>query len=268
MPRKFGEIYKEQFQKSASLREGKVLNDFQKVYSALLEKYNTSEFHLLNEDYQKVFLTELSSYWSEDEGISQKGEKFLTKNVDMLNEDSTTLQRRNFLKKKSIATINETIRQTDLKWKLYSVIDDMYKEVKASKLQEVLSPEVLVKTIHESLATSLKELITEINYELTESAKSKKMNEQEQFDGKPLSGNLSPDMFGHQLDHISQLDIGQEYILHEPGMDEWNGNLEYKGEEYGVHKFVSTLQFDNSYMELYNNELEAEINNGLVFEQI
>ncbi len=172
--KKFNSVYKDQQKRFQSLKEGKILNDFSRVYNSLLEKYNILEFYDLNEKYQNAFLSELSIYWSEEHGISEKGKKFLQKNTDMLNESSTTLQRKNYLKRKSTATINETLRQSELKWKLYSIIDEMYKEVKASKIQEVLSPGVLVKTIHDSMATSLKELMKEINYELTESAKPKK----------------------------------------------------------------------------------------------
>ena len=175
--RKFGTLYKEQQTQFEALKEGKVLDQFKSVYSALLEKYNITEFYELNEKYQKVFLTELNSYWTEEDGLLEKGEKFLSKNSDMLNESSTTLQKKNFLKKKSLDTINETIRQSDLKWKIYAVLDEMYKETEAEKISDVLSPDIITDVIKESFVDSVKEILGEINFELTESSKSEEKEE-------------------------------------------------------------------------------------------
>jgi len=171
--RKFGEIYKNQQRSFETLKEGKVLDNFKKVYSALLEKYNVSEFYDLNEKYQSVFLGELNGYWSEEKGLSKRGKQFLSKTSDLLNENSTTLQKKNYLKKRVVATIDETLRQSNLKWKFYGIIDEMYKSTKSSEVSEVLSPEHISNIIKDSFLSSVDSVSKEINYELSESSKEK-----------------------------------------------------------------------------------------------
>ena len=53
--RKFQEIFREKQARALQINEGIVLEDFKKVYSALLEKYNIVDFYSLNEKYQQVF---------------------------------------------------------------------------------------------------------------------------------------------------------------------------------------------------------------------
>ena len=99
------------------------------------------------------------------------GVKFLSTRGRALNEHSSTEQKKNVLQEKADVVIGETIRQTELKYKLYSIIDEMYNEVKASKLGEVLPPEVIFETFKEAFVKNIKPLLSEINYELKESSK-------------------------------------------------------------------------------------------------
>jgi hypothetical protein len=167
--RKFNTVLKEKQTKEEQLVEKKVLGQFTRVYNALLEKYGIPEFKQLSEKAQNVFLSELNSYWSESEGVSEMGIKFLNSRGRSLNEHSSADQKKNFLQEKADVVISETIRQSELKYKLYNVIDEMYNEVKASNLSEVLPPEVIFETFKEAFVKNLKGLLAEINYELKES---------------------------------------------------------------------------------------------------
>jgi len=172
--RKFVELYKEKLNESETLRESKILTGFQAIYNAMLEHYGLKSVQQLNEQSQVSFLTELNRYWSEEEGISEKGERFLSNRSMELNENSTTGQKKNFLRAKSYAVINETIRQTNLKDRLYTVIDEMYHQLNAENLRDILTPETIISVISESLNRSLSEFTSNISTELTESAKMKK----------------------------------------------------------------------------------------------
>lgn len=169
--RKFNAVLKEKQIKEEKVFEKKVLGQFKRVYDALLEKYRIPEFKQLSEEAQGVFLSELNAYWSEAEGVSEMGVKFLNTRGKALNEHSSAEQKKNVLQEKADVVISETLRQTELKYKLYNVIDEMYNEVKASKLSEVLPPEVIFETFKESFVKNIKSLLGEINYELKESSK-------------------------------------------------------------------------------------------------
>jgi len=169
--RKFGVIFKEKQEVAETLKENAILRDFKKVYSALLEKYEIKSVHDLDEKTQNAFITEVSNYWDENIGLTEKGSKFLRTRSTFLNENSTVLQKKNFLKSKLIALINETLRQTELKWKVYDILDEMYKETKSKRISDVLSPEVITSTIDECFKVSLKNFENNIKNELSESAK-------------------------------------------------------------------------------------------------
>lgn len=175
--RKFHEIYKEKQNKAIELFENQVLDGFKRVYSALLEKYGITDFYALNEEEQVTLLAELNSYWSEEEGVSDKGNKFLQIRSDVLSESSTSLQKKNFFKNKTNSIISETLRQSNLKWKLYDVIDEMYNEIQASSVQDILSPDIISDIIQESFKTNFENFIKEIRTELNESAKEIDLNE-------------------------------------------------------------------------------------------
>lgn len=172
--RKFSAIYKEKLNESENQREAKILSDFEAVYSAMLEHYNLKSIKHLNEESQTSFLTELNRYWIEEYGLTEKGKAFLEKGSMELNESSTISQRKNYLKTKSLIVINETIRQSNLRNRLYDVIDEMYTQLGADTLRDVLTPESMVNIIRENLNISLSEFTSKINTELTESYKHKK----------------------------------------------------------------------------------------------
>ena len=117
--RKFNEIYKIKMNESETRQESKILEDFKAIYNAMLENYGLQSVHQLDEKTQTAFLTELNHYWSEEEGLNDKGQNFLVKRSMTLNENSTAAQKKNYFREKSFIIINETIRQIDMKDKLY-----------------------------------------------------------------------------------------------------------------------------------------------------
>lgn len=169
--RKFYDVYKEKQTKSEQLFEGKVLNEFKGVYKALLEKYHIVDFYTLNEEEQITFLAEMNSFWTKEEGLSEKGAKFMRIRSDVLSESSTPLQKKNFLKNKATTIINETLRQSEIKFKIYDIIDEMYNEIKASQLSDILSPDMISNIIRESFNGTIDKFLTEITTELNESSK-------------------------------------------------------------------------------------------------
>jgi predicted nucleic-acid-binding protein len=172
--KKFGEIYKEKLNEAETRQENKVLDEFKLVYGAMLEHYGLTSVKQLDDESQISFLTELNHYWSEEEGLNEKGKSFLTKRSMSLNENSTAVQKKNFLREKSYAVINETLRQSNLRVRLYDVIDEMYKQLKASDLSDILTPDMITSIITESLVRSVNEFTTSINKELKESVKPKR----------------------------------------------------------------------------------------------
>ena len=172
--KKFGEIYKEKLNEAEVRQETKVLDDFKLIYSSMLEHYGLASIKQLDEESQTSFLTEFNHYWSEAEGLSEKGKIFLEKREMSLNENSTATQKKNFLRVKSYAVINETFRQANLRNRLYDVIDEMYKSVNASDLSDILTPDAIGSIINESLLKVSNEFISGINVELKESAKPKR----------------------------------------------------------------------------------------------
>ena len=169
--RKFNTVFKEKQIKVENLFEEKILSQFKTVYSALLERYGVPEFYDLSEKYQGAFLAELNSYWVEESGLTETGVKFVQSKESTLNESSTDEQKKNVLQTKAQIVIDETLRQVDIKNRLYTVLDEMYNQVNASNISDVLAPEVITEVIKESFVKSLKELLREINYEIKESAK-------------------------------------------------------------------------------------------------
>lgn len=172
--KKFGEIYKEKLNEAETRQESKILADFQLVYNAMLEHYGLTSVKQLDEESQLSFLTELNHYWSEEQGLNERGENFLTKRSMSLNENSTAVQKKNFLRAKSYAVINETLRQTHLKTRLYDVIDEMYKQLKASDISDILTPDMITGIIKESLTKATTEFVNGIGNELNESIKPKR----------------------------------------------------------------------------------------------
>ena len=165
--RKFNAVFKEKQSISDQVLEERLLNEFKDVYSDLLEQYNITEFHDLDENTQVAFLRELNEYWTEEKGLSKKGINFLKTKSSLLTEDSTPLQKQSYLRNKATTVISETLRQTDIKGKLYDILDDMFKNTKSSDITEVLSADSITGIILESFGISLQDLLTEMVYELT-----------------------------------------------------------------------------------------------------
>ena len=168
--KKFHELYKEKVNEAEELQETQVLTDFRNVYNMMLEHYSITSIHELDEESQVSFLTELNHYWDDVNGLSEKGEKFMAKRSLILNENSTATQKKNFLKSKVQTVISETVRQSDLKWKLYDVIDEMYNQLNAGTLKDILTPDMINTIIHESFSNTVKEFTENIHKELSESA--------------------------------------------------------------------------------------------------
>ena len=105
------------------------------------------------------------------QALEPKGPKYVD---TLLNEASTAVQKKNFLRTKSYAVINETLRQANLKYKLYDVVDEMYKQLKASDLSDILTPDMITSIITESFVRSINEFAENINKELKESVKPKR----------------------------------------------------------------------------------------------
>lgn len=82
-----------------------------------------------------------------------------------------------------------------------------------------------------------------------------------------LNPSVSLQMFGKEVKDIKDLRKNKEYILHEPGMNEWVGNLEYMGLKNGKHLFKSTMQYEDFSIEYSEKELVEEIKDKLVIEQ-
>jgi hypothetical protein len=169
--KKFQDLFKEKQTRALQVNEEQVLYDFQKVYSALLEKYSISDFYKLNEKYQQVFLGELNNYWEEETGLTGKGNLFLTQRSAFLNENATPLQKKNYLKKKAVTVIDESLRQSNMKYKLYDIIDEMYSKINASELKDVLSPATIHNIIVEAFNESLTSFMSKIDSELSKTKK-------------------------------------------------------------------------------------------------
>lgn len=165
--RKFNAVFKEKQVITEKILEEKLLKEFKEVYSSLLEQYEVVEFYDLNEDTQVAFLRELNEYWTEEEGLSNKGAKFLKTKSAILTESSTPLQKKSYLKNKATAVISEMLRQSDVKTKIYAVLDEMYKSTNSKEMTEVLPTDIITGTLLESFGVALEDLMTEMVYELS-----------------------------------------------------------------------------------------------------
>jgi len=175
--RKFDKIYKEKLDESQQQHDTKVLYDFKRVYNTLLEVYDIISVHDLSEKKQTAFLTEINHYWNEGIGLTEKGRIFLNKKMSIMTENSTINQKRNYFKSKTKNIVTETLRQTDTKYRIYDIIDKMYKEIKANNISDVLTPSMITNTIKESFEEVLNDFTYEILNELRESEKYNSKNE-------------------------------------------------------------------------------------------
>lgn len=171
--RKFGEAFKEKQVKAEKIHENHIINDFKKIYNSLLEHYKLSAINDLSETSQISFLSELNLYWGEEKGLSNLGKSFLRKKSLRLTENSTPLQKKNFLKTKATSLLNELMRQSDLKYKLYGILDEMYMQTEAKTINTVLSPKMISDIVTESFADSLDGFVQTVYHEINESSKPK-----------------------------------------------------------------------------------------------
>lgn len=178
--KKFNKVYKEKKNKVEKLNEKKTLDDFNKVFRKLLETYNISDFYDLSEKYQNIFLSDLNKYWTEENGLSESGQKFLNRNADMITENSSMLQKKNYLKKKATSVIKETLHSSDIKFKLYDVIDEMFHQSGAKTVSDIASTDVMTSVIHESFSNALNEFMNQFSTEIYESDKEVKKQLKEQ----------------------------------------------------------------------------------------
>jgi hypothetical protein len=166
--RKFTAVFKEKQAILEQVLETRLLNEFKDIYSSLLEQYETTEFHELDENTKVAFLRELNEYWTEETGISKKGKDFLKNKSVLLTESSTPLQKQSYLRNKVATVISETLRQAEIKQKIYNVLDEMFKNTKSKDISDVLPTDAISGTILESFGISLQDLMTEIVYELSD----------------------------------------------------------------------------------------------------
>ena len=166
--RKFNEVYKKKQQITNKLQEQQILTNFKQVYSTLLEQYNTTDINKLDNKSKNAFITELNEYWTESDGLTKKGKRFLKNNKSILTENSTVIQKKKYLSEKAESIIDETLRTTNLKYKLYDILDEMYKETKSTDINDVLKDKLITKVIAESFKKSVGKLISEINYEISD----------------------------------------------------------------------------------------------------
>lgn len=171
--RKFNDVYKEKQTKAFESNESKVLLDFKNVYSGLLEKYNCVSYNNLGRSARDSFLFELNKYWNEGSGITKDGEKFIQNKSVMINEHSTVLQKKNFLKNKVKAALYENINGHNMKWKIYDILDEMYEQIKVSSINEILTVDMIDMIIRESFNEVANKFFEEIRFELNESSKPK-----------------------------------------------------------------------------------------------
>jgi len=172
--RKFGDLYKEKLNESESRQENRLLEEFGSVYNVMLGHYGLKSVHQLDEASQISFLTELDRYWNDLEGLTERGRQFMSNRSMELNERSTTEQKKNFLRAKTRAIVSETLRQSDVKYKLYEVLDQIYRQTKARDIRGILPTETIKSVLQESFGGALSSLIEEMNGELSESAKEAK----------------------------------------------------------------------------------------------
>jgi len=172
--RKFGEIYKEKVNESETLQENRIIKEFAVIYDIMLKHYGLNSVHQLNEESQLSFLTELNRYWNDADGLTDKGKQFIEKRSMELNENSTAIQKKNYLKDKTYAVINESLRLSNMKYRLYDVIDEMYNQLNASDLSDILTPDMITNIIFESFTKTINEFTSNIHKELSASVKPKK----------------------------------------------------------------------------------------------
>lgn len=169
--RKFSTVLKEKQTESIKLHESKILSDFSRIYDKMLEAYETVSVNNLDDTTKAAFMTELNEYWNEDEGMNDRGRNYLNDNCVALTEKSTSLQKKKYLKKKASIVIESNFNRSNLKYNLYDVLDEMYKQINGENIKDVLSPKAIVEILKESMDKVTADFIKNVEMELTESSK-------------------------------------------------------------------------------------------------
>ena len=203
--RKFNSLYKDKLDQALNEHETKVLGDFRQVYDILLENYNTISINDLNKETQTALLGELNRYWNETDGLTDKGRLFLNKKAMTLTESSTVSQKKNYLKSKIKSTISEALRQTDLKYRIYDIVDYMYKETNSQTISDVLTPNKINGVLTESFNEIISDFLGNISTELNESEKentsrARSLNENEKYLTDKYFANLIEKVWEHGAD--------------------------------------------------------------------
>jgi len=74
--------------------------------------------------------------------------------------------------------------------------------------------------------------------------------------------------FGAPVKNSKELKVGAEYVIYEPGMDNWQAENIYQGYTGGIHIFNSSTQFGEAEpLELTDKELESAIKDGEIIKQ-
>jgi hypothetical protein len=95
------------------------------------------------------------------------------------------------------------------------------------------------------------------------------LNESNKFRGKEVLPDwLGQRDFGNPVKSVKELKVGSEYIIYEPGMDNWQGEYVFQGHTGGKYIFNTNTQFgDGDPMEFTQDEIEEYINDTQIYNQ-
>ena len=166
--KKFSEVYKSEKQKVLNDRKARNINDYKAIKNALMEAYHTTDPNSLPNKKKKAFITSLNECYKKDKGLTAKGRKFLETHVLTLNENSTEEQKRYYLRKKINESVSLNLEGSGIKESITSIIDEMYKDIKASNISQVLSPSLIANIIRDTLITQVDRYMIPIYSELSD----------------------------------------------------------------------------------------------------
>ena len=96
------------------------------------------------------------------------------------------------------------------------------------------------------------------------------VNESKLYKGKEVLPDwIDPKRdFGSPIKNAKELKVGAEYIIYEPGMDNWQAENIYQGYTGGIHIFNSSTQFGEAEpLELTDKDLASAIKDGEIIKQ-
>lgn len=168
----FGVIYKNKIKEAEELANAEILNGFKTIYESMLNHYKLVDINALTEEAKLSFLTELNKYWNEETGLTNAGKIFINKRVTTLNENSTKIQKNNYLKDKTYNVLKDVFERANIKYRIYNVLDEMFEQTNSSNINDVLPVNTITENLKEVFGEVLNEYIDEIYNELKESANS------------------------------------------------------------------------------------------------